>query len=218
MAGYLGKVSTAESDILGTNSQNEVGSIWGEIPGRIVSFDASKQTATVKPLYKPVVNGQKLDMPDLYEVPVRFPRMGGFVMTYPVKAGDMVNLRPQMRSFDNYEGDDGFESFDARTFHLADMQAFLDGGEPVGDGIPNFNSTNMEIRSADGQFAIEMSEDGKFKIRGSEGNVYDLLAQLAELLGAETTTVSGGSSSGIWPLTHQAQFAEIAGKLRAMAL
>lgn len=218
MTGYLGKVGSTEADVMGTSGLNEVASIWGEMPGRIVSFDPATQTATVKALYKPRVNGVTLDIPELLEVPVRFPRVGGFVMTYPVKPGDKVNLRPQMRSTEAYEGDDGFESSDARMFHISDMQAFLDGGEPVGQPIQNFNSSNMEIRSADGQFAIEMSEDGKFKIRGSEGNVYDLLAQLAELLGAETTTVSGGSSSGIWPLTHQAQFAEIAGKLRAMAL
>lgn len=218
MTGYLGKVSSAEPDILGNYSQSEVSSIWGEIPGRIVSFDAEKQTATVKPLYKPQVNGETLEMPELFEVPVRFPRVGGFVVTYPVKQGDKVNLRPQMRSFDNYDAEEGFESFDARTFHLADMQAYLDGGEPVGEAIPNFNSSNMEIRSADGQFAIEMSEEGKFRMRGAEGNFIDLLAQMAELLGGETTTVSGGSSSGIWPLTHQAAFIEIAGKLRAMAI
>lgn len=218
MVGLLGKVTNQSRDVVGSRAQSEVSAIWGEMPGEVVSFDDKAQTITVQPLYKPKFDGESVDMPQLYEVPVRFQRVGGFVITTPIKPGDKVTLRPQMRSSENYHGGEDYEASDARTFSLADYEAFLDGGEALTDPIPNFNSENMEIRSADGKFAIEMSEDGKFRIRGAEGNIYDLLAQVVELLGAETTTVSGGSSKGIWPLTHQAQFAEIAGKLRGMAL
>lgn len=218
MTGLLGKVTNQQRDVVGSRAQTEVGAIWGEIPGEVVSFDHEAQTITVQPLYKPQFGGEAVDMPQLYEVPMRFQRAGGFVVTSPIKPGDKVTLRPQMRSSENYHGGEDYAASDARTFSLADYEAFLDGGEALTDPIPNFNSDNMEIRSADGKFAIEMSEDGKFKIRGAEGNIYDLLAQVVELLGAETTTVASGSSTGIWPLTHQAQFAEIAGKLRGMAL
>lgn len=218
MVGYTGKVTNQSRDAIASRAQSEVSAAWGEIPGEVVDFDPATQTITAQPLYKPKFDGEALAMPQIFEVPVRFARAGGFVMTTPIKKGDKVTLRPQMRSSENYHTGEEYEASDARTFSLADYEAFLDGGEPLTDPIPNFNSENMEIRSADGKFAIEMSEDGKFKIRGAEGNIYDLLAQVVELLGAETTTVASGSSTGIWPLTHQAQFAEIAGKLRGMAL
>ena len=219
MTGLLGKVTNQQRDIVGSRAQTEVSAIWGEIPGKIVSFDAKTQTATIQPLYKPKFGGEALDMPELYEVPVRFTRAGGFVVTSPVREGDLVTMRPQMRSSENYHGGDEYEASDARTFSLADYEAFLDGGEALTDPIPNFNSENMEIRSADGKFAIEMSEDGKFRMRGAEGNWFDLLASLAELLAADTLQIKHGSSIGSGhALQFQAQYAEIAGKLRGMAL
>lgn len=219
MTGLLGKVTNRSRDIVGSRAQTEVGAIWGEIPGEVVSFDDKAQTITVQPLYKPQFGGEAVDMPQLFEVPMRFQRAGGFVITTPIKPGDKVTLRPQMRSSENYHGGEDYEASDARTFSLADYEAFLDGGEALTDPIPNFNSENMEIRSADGKFAIEMSEDGKFRMRGAEGNWFDLLASLAELLAADTLTIKYGSSAGSGhALQFQAQYAEIAGKLRAMAL
>ena len=219
MVGLLGKVTNQSRDVVGSRAQSEVSAIWGEMPGEVVSFDDKAQTITVQPLYKPKFDGEAVDMPQLYEVPVRFQRVGGFVITTPIKPGDKVTLRPQMRSSENYHGGDDYEASDARTFSLADYEAFLDGGETLTDPIPNFNSENMEIRSADGKFAIEMSEDGKFRMRGAEGNWFDLLASLAELLAADTLQIKHGSSIGSGhALQFQAQYAEIAGKLRGMAL
>lgn len=218
--GYRGKTTNAPRENTAVQAQSERESMWGEMTGTIVSFDPATQTASVKPDYKPRHNGQPVEMPQLDEVPVRFPRAGGFVITTPVKPGDKVALRPQMRSSEEFHtGGDYTPVGDARSFSLSDMEAFLDGGEPLSNPIPSFNSSNMEIRSADGQFAIEMSEDGKFKMRGAEGNWFDLLAQLAELLAADTLKINYGSSAGSGhELQFKAQYAEIAGKLRGMAL
>lgn len=219
MTGYTGKVTNRERDVVATRAQSEVGAIWGEMPGEVVSFDEKAQTITVQPLYRPKFSGEPVDMPQLYEVPVRFQRVGGFVITTPIKPGDKVTLRPQMRSSENYHVGEGYEASDARTFSLSDYEAFLDGGEALTDPIPNFNADNMEIRSADGKFAIEMSEDGKFRMRGAEGNWFDLLATLAEKLAADTLVIKHGSSSGSGhALQFQSDYAEIAGKLRGMAL
>lgn len=195
--------------------------MWGNLTGTVKSFDPATQTATIQPDYKPVHAGEEIDMPELQEVPVRFPRSGGFVITTPVKAGDKVALRPQMRSSEEFHTEGEYKTpKDARAMSLSDMEAYLDGGESLKDPIPNFNSSNMEIRSADGNFAMEMSEDGKFRMRGASGNWFDLLAQLAELLAADGLNVLSGSSAGngIHQLQFRAQYAEIAGKLRSMAL
>lgn len=218
--GYRGKTTNAGRETTAAQAQAERESQWGEITGTIVSFDPATQTASVQPDYKPRHNGEPVDMPQLDEVPVRFTRAGGFIITTPVKAGDKVTLRPQMRSSEEFHtGGDYTPVGDTRTFSLSDMEAFLDGGEALTDPIPGFNSSNMEIRTADGSFKIEMSEDGKFRIVGSEGNWFDLLTQVVELLASDTLQINYGSSAGSGhALEKQAQYAEIAGKLRSMAL
>lgn len=219
-AGYAGKLSKLDSDVIDGRAQAERQAIWGEIPGKVVSFDKDTQTITAQPLYRPSLNGTPTDMPELYEVPMRFARIGGFVITSPVKAGDHVTLRPQMRSSEKYHTEGTFEATDARSHSLADYEAFLDGGEPLTDAIANFNGDNFEIRSADGSFAMEMSEDGKFRFRGAQGDFIALLADAVEL-DAQGFTKLGTEST----LDHTAdytaigiQLTEIAGKLRGMTL
>ncbi|QIG67656.1 baseplate assembly protein V [Rhizobium phage RHph_Y17] len=220
MTGKLGKTTSFQDDIIGAKTLDERNAQWGEIPGKIVSFDPATQTATVQPLYKPKFNGTPVDMPELLEVPVRFSRAGGGAITFPVGAGDKVTLRPQMRSSENYLVDDEGSASDGRSFNLSDMEAFLDGGETLGEAMPNFDSQNMHLRSnPDGSFGIKASPDGKFRIDGSEGNVYDLNTSGLELA-AEGFTLLGTEG-----LDHSPRYAEIGdelyeivSKLRAMQL
>lgn len=217
--GKRGKTTNAQRENVAVQAQSERESMWGEMPGTIVSFDPATQTATIQPSYKPRHNGQPVDMPELLEVPVRFPRAGGFVITSPIKEGDKVTLRPQMRSSDEFHaGGDYTANQDARSFSLSDMEAFLDGGEALTDPIPNFNSSNMEIRTADGSFKIEMSEDGKFKFQGAAGNFFEMLARLAEIVAQHETQVTHGSSTGEYSHTMAGEATEIAAKLRSMEL
>lgn len=218
-SGFIGKTTNHPDDVAGSALADERYSVWGEIDGQIRSFDPIRQTATVQPLYRPKFNGKPVDMPELLEVPVRFARAGNGALTYPVAPGDKVVLRPKMRSSELYHTDGDGAASDARSFSLSDMEAHLDGGESLQDPIPNFDAANTHLRfDPDGNFGVRGSADGKVAIEGAEGNLYDLLVQVVELLAGETTTVSGGSSTGIWPLTHQAQFGIIAAKLRGSAL
>lgn len=220
MTGYSGKTTNSPRDVIGGQARAETEAQWGEMTGTVVSFNAEKQTATIQPDYQRRLGGKPAKLPELQEVPVRFPRMGGFVVTAPVKAGDKVSLRPLMRNSEAFHSGEDYVAPDARSNSLSDMEAHLDGGEPLSNPIPNFNGSNIEIRSEDGQFGMEMSEDGKFRMRGSEGNWYDLTASAVELA-ADGFTKLGTEAT----LDHMADYAqiganltEIAGKLRAMAL
>lgn len=220
MPGYLGKTTNQDRDGIGQQAQSEREAMWGEIEGEIKSFDPATQTATIQPLYKPRFNGEAVEMPELLEVPVRFARGGYGAMTFPVQPGDKVTLRPKMRSSEKYHDEDDGEASDARSFNLSDMEAHLDGGESLTDPIPNFDNANAHMRfSPDGEYGIRGSKDGKVKIEGSEGNIYDLLATVVELLSTDTLKINYGSSMGSGhELEHKAQYADIAAKLRAMQL
>ena len=218
--GYRGKTTNASREGVAVQAQAERESTWGEMTGTIKSFDPETQTASIQPDYKPKHNGESIDMPVLEEVPVRFPRAGGFIITSPVREGDKVTLRPQMRSSEEFHtgGDDTPEK-DTRSFALSDMEAFLDGGEALTDPISDFNSNNFEIRSADGKFKMEMSEDGKFKMEGAMGDWFDLMALLAEKLSQDTLVINYGSSAGSGhQLQFQGDYADIAAKLRGMQI
>jgi hypothetical protein len=218
--GYLGKQTNWDEDVVGNKILAAQWSQWGEIPGKIVDFDPKTQTATIKPLYKPAFNGKAIDMPELLEVPVRFTRAGGGAVTFPVREGDRVTLRPQMRSTENYHTDDDGVASDRRLFNLSDMEAFLDGGESLSDPIKNFDDKNAHVRfDPEGKHGIRGSEDGKIAIEGKEGNVYQLLAQVVRLLSQDTLVIAYGSSAGSGhALQHQAAYDEIATKLEAMSL
>lgn len=67
------------------------------MPGRIVEYDASKQTATVRPQHLRAVKAadgtfDTEQIPDIYDVPVLFPRVASYGITFPVTAGDGVLL------------------------------------------------------------------------------------------------------------------------------
>lgn len=213
MSGYIGKTTNLQRDVVGTQTQSERLDQWGEIDGKIVSFDAEKQTATVQPLYTPRHNGQPVQMPELLEVPVRFARAGKGGMTYPVGAGDLVTLRPKMRSSENYHVDGSGEASDARSFNLSDMEAHLDGGESLQDPIKNFDPANVHVRfDDDGQFGIKGSKDGKVSIVGSEGNIYTLIRDAVDL--ARETAQLLSTEPG---LIHTDQYGDIASSLEQIA-
>jgi hypothetical protein len=67
------------------------------LPGRIVSYDAAKQVADVKPMVKraiPDTAGKVVHeaYPVLPNVPVVWQRSGGFMLHFPLAAGDSVLL------------------------------------------------------------------------------------------------------------------------------
>ncbi|RIX97166.1 hypothetical protein D3218_19080 [Aureimonas flava] len=224
MVGNVGKTTNNLIDQIEAVAQAEREDQWGEMPGRIVAFDAAKQSATIQPLYMRVMNGQPMALPELLEVPVRFSRSGRGSITFPVQVGDRVTLRPQMRSSEKYHADpdqaDGYVASDTRTYNLSDMEAHLDGGESLLDPIQNFDAENTHVRfDGEGKFGIKGSADGKISIEGSEGNVYDIIASMFELIATDELLIKHGSSSGSGhALQNRDQLIELAAKLRSMAL
>ncbi len=159
--GYRGKTTNAGRENVAVQAQAEREAAWGELTGKIVSFDAAKQTATIQPDYRPFHDGKAVDMPELQEVPVRFTRAGGFIITHPIKVGDKVTLRPQMRSSEQFHEGEAYETpNDSRSNSLSDMEAFLDGGESLSQPIGDFNAGEMEIRTEAGFPKIKLNEGG----------------------------------------------------------
>ncbi|MBD8556287.1 hypothetical protein IFT84_17400 [Rhizobium sp. CFBP 8762] len=220
MPGYLGKATNGARDVIGQQIEADREAMLGPIPGQVVDYDPASGTATVQPLYRPVHNGEQVDMPVLYEVPVDMPRTGNAGITFPVPAGTKVMLTPQMRSMDNYDTGEGRYAFDSRSFALSDMRASISGGDSLADPLPNVDPDNFHIRfDPEGQYGVRGSPEGKIAIEGAEGNVYLILAEFMELVASDQLQINYGSSAGTGhQLQNRAQLIELAAKVRAMAL
>lgn len=221
-SGYIGKTTNRSATLAQMHTQSERESLWGEIDGEIKRFYPEKQTADIQPLHRPIHNGQEITMPMLLDVPVNFPRAGHGAITSPIVPGDRVRMRSKMRSSEKYHSDDDASMEDwTRSYHLADMEAFIDGGNSASDPIKNFDSENTHLRfDEEGRYGIRGSKDGKYMIEGCEGNIYDLVATALELIADDGLDVKTGSSAGkgIHALENRSELQKIAAKLRAMAL
>ena len=143
------------------------------IPGIIESFDAEKQLATIQPALKRIFitqDGEKeiltpSDLPILINVPIIFPRGGGFSLTLPVKKGDECLLVFCERSIDNWHKTGGVQVPGAKRFHsLSDATAFV-GLSSLANKIPNYDDTNTQLKSDDGKVEITLLTDGTISIK-----------------------------------------------------
>jgi hypothetical protein len=73
------------------------------MPGKIISYDPTKQKASVKPLLKRTyIDGQEMPFPVITEVPIVFPRAGSAGLILPVNPGDFVLLLFSERTMDQW--------------------------------------------------------------------------------------------------------------------
>lgn len=147
-------------------------------PGIVESFDPETQLASVQPAIRRIFvtrDGDTeiltpSDLPILINVPVIFPRGGGFSLTFPVKKGDECLLTFCERSIDNWHETGKIKKPGARRFHsLSDATAFV-GLSSLPNKIPNYDPNNVELKKDDDTVYISLKEDGSLDIH-ADSNV-----------------------------------------------
>jgi len=92
------------------------------LPAKIITIDYAQQKATVQPLIKERNRDAKAndkglqDMPVIQGVPVVFPSANTGILTFPIKAGDIVLVVFAERSVDNFVFSDGAKPVDPDDF------------------------------------------------------------------------------------------------------
>lgn len=163
--------------------------IYTALPGRVKAFDPATQRATIEVLHKPRFNGRPVDMPDLVEVPVVMPRGGGFAFTFPLKAGDGVQVMFQSRDMSEfYERGEREQAFTLRTADLSDAVA-IPGLEPAPRVLGSYNPDSFELRSEDGETKIEITADGKIALESAGEELVSILDEFMAVM--ETHTNEG---------------------------
>lgn len=191
--GLRGKpVRGRSAEIYGQAALSERADMQTRLPARIVSFDPEDQTAEVQIMHVPIVNGKELPYPNLKKVPVGISRGGGFAMTLPIKEGDEGWVDFASRNTDEwYESGEQTKAASSRMHDLSDGTFSPGGMVSKPSKLPGYNTGAAEIRTADGQFKIAMTEDGQVAIVGSQGELYSLVTELAANLKALATLVAG---------------------------
>ena len=136
--------------------------IWTALPGIILSFDPVKVTAQVQiaiqgALDLPNGKTQYVDIAPISDVPVHFPGGGGFVITWPLVAGDECQIHIQARDMDSWQQQGGVQRpIDSRMHDLSDAICVPGPlSQPkVGAIAGGVSSDGLQLRSLDGNLSL----------------------------------------------------------------
>lgn len=140
----------------------ERATIWTSMPGIIVSFDSEAVTAVVQPAIQGVVTAsdgaaRAVNLPQLLDVPVIFPRGGGVTLTFPVAPGDECDLHFSSRCIDGWWQSGGVQlPMDTRMHDLSDATCYV-GPQSQVKKISGISTTTAQLRTDDGQAFIELN-------------------------------------------------------------
>lgn len=134
------------------------------LPGIIVTFDATTQTAEVKcairRVFRTDADGEDVfeekEIPVLINVPVQFPRGGGYSLTFPVAPGDECLIVFCERAIDNWREFGGVRSPAGKRFHsYSDATAFV-GLSSKPNTVPDYDTDAVALKKDDGSAVIKV--------------------------------------------------------------
>lgn len=146
--------------------------VWTAMPGRVVDYDASEQSATIQPCVQTAYIDEPGDripdpLPQMHRVPIMFPGSGAYSITWPVSPGDTCLLVFSSLSIDRWlaHGGTNVDPADDRRNVLSDavaivgLRPFAPGG-PVGSpGSDAMALTAPKVRiggaDADGDIVVQ---------------------------------------------------------------
>lgn len=132
------------------------------IPGIIHDFDPGTQTVTVQCAVREKIIDDRLelhwvDLPLLLDVPIVFPRAGGFVLTLPINAGDECLIIFADMCIDAWFSNGGIQNqIEKRRHDLSDAFAIL-GAWSQPKKLSNYSTTAAQLRTDDGSAYISLS-------------------------------------------------------------
>lgn len=163
--------------------ENRLKDLHTAMPGIIQSFNSEEQTVTVQPaikrIFKTLQNDIEIlvpsDLPILINVPINYPRGGGYSLTFPISQGDECLLVFSERSIDNWHINGGVKRPLAKRFHsLSDATAIV-GLSSIPNKIPNYNSSDAQLKKDNGECSLSLKSDNGIRLENSSGYV-ELLA------------------------------------------
>lgn len=148
--------------------------IWTAIPGIVTSVDLDAMTCEVQPAIQAVIEGQDgvqqaVNLPLLLDVPIVFPKGGGFLITMPIAAGDEVLVVFSSRCIDAWWQSGGVQqAMEARMHDLSD--GFAIPGPYSQPNVPGgVSASELQIRNEANTARIAIGADGSVKLVSATG-------------------------------------------------
>lgn len=186
--------------------ENAQAQIWTALPGVVTGVDLGKQTVSVQPsiqgtISSPSGSSQSVNLPLLVDVPIVWPRAGGFALTFPIAAGDEVLVVFASRCIDSWwqSGGVGAQA-EVRMHDLSDGFAVL---APTSQPkkLSNVSSSNVQLRDEAGTTYVEIAPGGKIKLLGATS--IDLSAPTINIAGTNININGTTTQTGNMTMTGQ---------------
>lgn len=175
---------------------NQVG-IWTALPGIVTAVDLAAMTCSVQPAIQAIIVDKEgvetpTDLPILEDVPICFPKGGGFLITFPLAVDDEVLVVFSSRCIDAWWQNGGIQqAMEARMHDLSD--GFAIPGPWSQPAVPGSISTSaVQIRNSGGGAYVEIDATGKIKLNSA--TEVDVVAPVINLTG--NVVVSGTLACG----------------------
>lgn len=145
------------------------------MPGIIQEFDPATQAATVQlAIREKVINSSgessMMEIPMLLDVPIVFPKAGGFSVTFPVKKGDECLVVFGDMCIDAWWQSGGVQNqVETRRHDLSDGFAIM-GVSSVPNAVSNYSTNSVQMRNKSGSTFVEVTE-GDVNVKASNVNV-----------------------------------------------
>ena len=139
--------------------------IWTALPSIITLFNDKSITVECIPTVQGMITSQDgsrsfKTMPKLVDVPVCFPRGGGYTLSFPIVPGDECLVIFSSRCIDSWFASGGYAPpTDHRMHDLSDGFAIV-GPFSQKTKISNISTTTAQLRSDDGTVFVELDKTG----------------------------------------------------------
>lgn len=181
--------------------------IWTAMPGVIQSVNFLEMTCEVQPSIQGTLiddNGQNqnVDYPLLVDVPIVFPSSKGFLITFPLSAGDEVLVVFASRCIDSWWQSGGVKNrpMEFRMHDLSDGFA-IPGPRSKVHLADSISSSDLQIRNNAGDVFFSVKANGKFSMTNPTTDLKTLLTNLESAM-STFMGVLAGFSGGSAPVTQ----------------
>ena len=146
--------------------------MWTALPGIITAVDLAAQTCSVQPAITGEITGANgattaVQLPLLVDVPIVFPRAGGFALTFPVRAGDECLVIFACRCIDGWWQSGGVQPpAESRMHDLSDGFAIL-APTSQKNALGGVSGGAVELRTEAGGAFISLDAAGTITLKGN---------------------------------------------------
>ena len=158
----MADLSTAE--VIRAFVEEQQGGLHVAMPGRIVSYNATTQRASVRPMTFRRIDETEVALPVIDDVPVCWPRSSTSILSFPLAANDPVWLMVPDRTLDGFRGTGLAVPPDSpRTHDLSDVVCLPAGVWPDAAPDPRVSATDA-VLAGPGASRVTIKPDGSIVI------------------------------------------------------